>query len=385
MPLRIMHVVDNVGRAGMQNGLLNLIDRLDPREFEHVVCAMRRLDPTDGYDFTRDWSRVVCLDKAEDGSRTQIRDLVRAIREAQPDIVHSRNWSGIEGVVAGYWAGSCRLVHSEHGLDTSPDAPEPWRRVGFRRLSYHLADRVFCVSHQLKTLFARRTGFAERKIDVLHNGVDTRRFSPDPAARARIRRELGIREDEFLIGSVGNLTAVKDHKTVLAAVSELARERQDWRLVVLGKGPELSRLQSIIAGREWEGRVWFPGSSDRVAEMLNAMDIYVLPSLAEGICNSLLEAMATGLPVVATAVGGNPEVVADKESGLLFPVGDWRGLADYLRLLLDRRDWRAELGSRARDRMTRHFSLESMVRRYEQLYESLGGTALAPMKAAAET
>jgi sugar transferase (PEP-CTERM/EpsH1 system associated) len=384
MALRILHVVDNVGRGGMQNGLLNLIDRLDPRAFEHVICAIRHVEPVDGYDFNRDWARVMCLDKAAGGSRTQIGDLVRVIREVQPDIVHSRNWSGIEGVLAGYWAGSCRLVHSEHGLDTSPNAKEPWRRLAFRCLSYRLADRVFCVSHQLKDLFARRTGFAERKIDVIHNGVDMRRFSPDPAARVRVRREFGISENEFLIGCVGNLTHVKDHRTVLEAVCNLAREHQDWRLVILGKGPELPKLESFLAGHpEWKHRVSFPGRSDRVAEMLNAMDVYVLPSLAEGICNSLLEAMATGLPVVVTATGGNPEVVVDGESGLLFPVGDSRKLAEHLLLLTGRPDVRAEFGRQALNRVCQSFSIDSMVRQYEQLYESLGGMAAAPVRAAA--
>jgi glycosyltransferase involved in cell wall biosynthesis len=117
--------------------------------------------------------------------------------------------------------------------------------------------------------------------------------------------------------------------------------------------------------------------------MLNAMDVYVLPSLAEGICNSLLEAMATGLPVVVTATGGNPEVVVDGESGLLFPVGDSRKLAEHLLLLTGRPDVRAEFGRQALNRVCQSFSIDSMVRQYEQLYESLGGMAAAPVRAAA--
>ncbi len=383
MPLRIMHVVDNVGRGGMQNGLRNLIDRLDHTAFEHVVCAIRGVNPADGYDFTGDWVRVMCLGKTERSSKTQIRDLVRAIREVKPDIVHSRNWSGIEGVIAGYWAGCRMLVHSEHGLDMSPDAKEPWRRIAFRRLAYQLADQVFCVSHQLKDLFARRTGFAEHKIGVIHNGVDTQRFFPDSAARTRVRQELGLSDNDFLIGCVGNLTPVKDHQTVLEAVREFAKERQSWRLIVLGKGPELPKLESFLnAYPEWKHRVSFPGRSNSVPALLNAMDVYVLSSLAEGISNSLLEAMATGLPVIATHVGGNPEVVVDGESGLLFPVGDGRKLAESLRLLAGRPDLRVELGRQALRRIRTSFCLDSMVRQYEELYESLGGLAAGPVKTA---
>jgi sugar transferase (PEP-CTERM/EpsH1 system associated) len=377
MPLRIMHVVDNVGRGGMQNGLLNLVDHLDPTRFQHVICAMRPVDPVDAYDFTRDWVRVTCLPRRK-GSRIQIGDLVRAIREVKPEIIHSRNWSGIEGVIAGYWGGSCSLVHSEHGLDTSPDTKEPGRRVAFRRLSYELADRVFCVSHQLKDLFVGRTGFAPRKMDVIYNGVDTRRFAPDPATRARLRRELDLSDSDFLIGCVGNLTPVKDHKTLLEALCGFVPEHRHWRLIILGEGPERTRLESFLEFYpDWRHRVLFPGRSNNVAGMLNAMDVYVLPSLAEGISNSLLEAMATALPAVVTRTGGNPEVLVDGHSGLLFPARDAQKLADLLRLLEQEPHLRMELGRQALSRVRTNFSIGSMVSRYEQLYQQVAGKAAA--------
>ena len=127
----------------------------------------------------------------------------------------------------------------------------------------------------------------------------------------------------------------------------------------------------------------FLGSSNRVAEMLNAMDVFVLPSISEGISNSLLEAMATGLPVVATATGGNPEVVVDGDSGLLFPVGDSGGLADKLLGLGAGKDLRFQLGERALRRAKENFSIDSMVRNYAQLYESLASVATAPVRAVA--
>ena len=202
--------------------------------------------------------------------------------------------------------------------------------------------------------------------------------------RVQARQELGISENEFLIGCVGNLTPVKDHRTVLEAVCQLAAQCHDWRLVVMGKGPELPKLESFLEGHpEWKHRVSFPGRSNQVPAMLNAMDVYVLSSLVEGISNSMLEAMAIGLPVVVTNVGGNPEVAADGESGLLFPVGDARKLAERLLLLRNREDVRVELGRQALRRMRQSFSIDSMVREYEQLYESLGRVAAAPMRAAA--
>ena len=382
-PLRIMHIVDCLGQGGMENGLVNLVNNLDPERFEHVVYAIRSLGPNVDR-LPKDRVRVMHLGKKETGLPLQMGALARAIREVGPDIVHSRNWGAVEAVVAGKWVGSCAVVHSEHGLETNANTKEPWRRLCFRRLAFELADKVVSVSHQLKGLHASRTGFAARKITVIHNGVDSRRFFPDPEMRAVVRQELGLSPDELCIGSVGNLHPIKDHMTLLRAVEKLAAASTSWRLLLIGEGPEKLKLESFLCGHpDWREHVSFLGSSSRVVEMLNAMDVYVLPSISEGISNSLLEAMATGLPVVATATGGNPEVILDGDSGLLFPVGDPARLAEILLELRGSEDLRVRLGKRALRRAKEDFSIDSMVRNYAQLYESLVSIETAPVRAVA--
>ena len=377
-----MHVVDNLGKGGLENGLVNLINGLDPARFEHVVYTMRQLGPN--ADRLPESVRVICLGKQDADFPVQLPRLVRDIRRVDPHIVHSRNWAGVEAVAAAHWVRSCAAVHSEHGLETSAQAREPRRRAWFRRLAYELADRVLAVSYQLRDLHAARTGFSARRIEVIHNGVDGGRFFPNPAVRARMRVEMGIADDEFCIGCVGNLLPVKDHMTVLRAVGRAAGVWQRWRLVIAGEGSERPKLEAFLDGHpDWKARVSLPGISDRIPELLNAMDTYVLPSLSEGISNSLLEAMSAGLPVIATNTGGNPEVVADGESGLLFPVGDFSTLAEKLILLEGNREFRATLAERARARVRDEFSIDSMIRNYARLYESLGRrTAAAPVSAA---
>jgi glycosyltransferase involved in cell wall biosynthesis len=172
--------------------------------------------------------------------------------------------------------------------------------------------------------------------------------------------------------------------TLLQAFDRVTGVSPAWRLLLFGEGSERSKLESFANSHpEWRNRVSFLGSSDRVAEMLNAMDAYVLPSISEGISNSLLEAMATALPVIATATGGNPEVVVDGESGLLFPVGDAEHLAEILINLRAEVEQRTQLGQRALRRVREHFSIESMVRNYAQLYEYLALVATLPVRAAA--
>jgi sugar transferase (PEP-CTERM/EpsH1 system associated) len=376
--IRIMHVLDNLGKGGLENGLANLIENLDPGRYEHVVCAVRRLGPNADR-VQAAGARVMCLEKPP-GRQFQAGILKRAIREVNPDVVHSRNWSAIEAVLAGRWAGCRAVIHGEHGLEADTSAQEPWRRRGFRRLAFELAHRVLSVSGQLRELHAKRTGFPASRITVIHNGVDSERYRPDDAVRARVRAEFGIPEGQFCIGCVGNLSPAKDYLTALKGIDAFDASGCDWRMIVIGEGSERSRLEEYVnAHPQWRDRLTFLGLSHRVPEFLAAVDAYLLSSVIEGISNSLLEAMASGLPVVATAVGGNPEVVIDGKSGFLFPVGDFNSLAKSLHDLQQDSRLRLMLGRQARRRVREEFSIGAMVRQYQEVYEDL---TAAPLRAA---
>ena len=371
--IRILHVIDNLMAGGLENALVNLVQRMDPDLFEHVVCCLRVLGPN--ADRLKGAAEILCLHQ-KPSSRPQISGLVRTIRSVGPDVVHSRNWAGCEGVLAGKWARVGAVVHSEHGFEQGSVDKDRWRRRAVRRVVYELADKVLAVSHQLKRVHAERTGFPEKRISVIHNGVDDQRFQPRPDMRVVARRELGIAEEEFCIGCVGSLAPVKAHMTLLRAVDAASNRTNRWRVVFIGEGPERANLEAFLDGRSWKPQVSFLGLSSGVADLLNALDVYVLPSVFEGISNSLLEAMATGLPVLASDVGGNPEVVVNGESGILFAAGDDRTLAQSLDLLSSDGGIRSRLASRGRSRVQQHFSLKSMVQAYEQMYCELAGRRL---------
>jgi sugar transferase (PEP-CTERM/EpsH1 system associated) len=384
MAIRIMHVVDQLGKGGLENGLVNLIHGLDPNRFENIVYAIRGLGPNAEL-LQKNGVRVICQGKRETDSRFQLPVFARQIRTLQPDVVHSRNWGAIEAVLAARLAGR-PAVHSEHGLEASADTKEPRRRTVFRRLAYEFAHQVLSVSNQLRDLHARRTGFRPEGIVVIHNGVDGTRYFPDARTRSLLRKELGIAEDEFLIGCVGNLLPVKDHVTVLKALQCFPANIDRWRLLIVGEGPERQALEGFLGEHPAiADRVILTGTSNRVPELLNAMDAYVLPSIAEGICNSLLEAMSTGLPVIATATGGNPEVVVDGASGILFPVGNYQRLADLLLQFHTNPELRTRLAHGAVRRVREEFSMDSMIRGYAQVYEALSRKAMAsPVNVAAQ-
>jgi sugar transferase (PEP-CTERM/EpsH1 system associated) len=383
MPIRIMHVLHSMGNGGLENGLLNLLERMDARRFEHVVCTVRGLGPR-AERLPRDRVPIVALGPEGSTSRFQTPALVRTIRQFEPDIVHSRNWGAIEAVFAGRLMGRA-VIHSEHGLEAEAGANEPTRRAYLRRLAFEASNRVVSVSFQLRDLHAARTGFPARRIAVIHNGVDRGRFYPDAETRRSVRRELRIDDNELCIGCVANLFAVKDHMTLLAALRRLSTQRTGWRLLLIGEGPERARLEAFIGQHpDLARRASLLGSSTRVPALLRAMDVFVLPSVAEGINNSLLEAMATGVAVIASAVGGNSEVVVDRESGLLFPPGDVDTLCNRLRSLLKDADRRRQLAQRATQRIDEQFSIQSMVHTYEQLYGNVGRSNL-PVLAAGQS
>jgi sugar transferase (PEP-CTERM/EpsH1 system associated) len=375
MPIRIMHVLESLGvGGGVETGVAHLIEGMDRQRFEHILCAVFPVGP---------WierfriAPMVPLEQPRKRLSVQVGPLSRAIRQMNPDIVHSRNWGALEAVIAARWVRCCRVIHSEHGVEVDP-ASEPKGRAWFRRVSFEMADRVFSVSHQLRDSLARCTGFSARKIGVIHNGVEIARFRREPAVRRRFRTELGLSEREFAIGCVGRLSRIKDYPTILRAAEQFEQFCPAWRLLILGEGTERQELEKLVtATAVLQRRVCLLGASDRVADFLNAIDVYVLPSIREGISNSLLEAMAASLPVVATNTGGNPELVVDGESGILFPVGDSERLAELLRGLYNQPETREQLGTQALARVRRQFSLDSMISKYEHLYQELTGERAA--------
>ena len=364
--LRIMHVLNYLRRGGAEFGILKLMDGLDAEQFEHRICTTRWYDPG----FIRDYRLAEILDVASSdrvGLQFQLFRLKRIFREYQPHIVHTRNWGAMEAIPAARLAGVPIVIHSEHGYEVGTLAGLPYRQRLFRQMAYAMADRVFTVSRELREFHSRQVWLGADRISVIQNGVDTQRFSPSPGVRQRVRQELGFPSERLVIGGVGRMVPIKDYGTLLKAAAELLKRGVNLHLLLVGKGPEFESLQrqGIALLKD---RVSFVGASDRVPELLNAMDIFVLPSFGEGMSNTLLEALACGLPLLATRVGGNPEVIEDGRSGWLFSAGDAEDLSRRLEALAAKPEIRGALGAAARVRATTVFSLEGMIERYRSLY-----------------
>jgi sugar transferase (PEP-CTERM/EpsH1 system associated) len=370
-PLRVLHVINRLATGGTENVVLKLVGGLDEQIFEHRLAAVRGMDPAlSGLPLP---GGELLLDGKEDsGFEFLILRLARVMRAYRPHIVHSRNWGTIEAIPAARLARVPVVIHSEHGYDLDMLTGLPTRRRIFRRASYGMADAVFAVTRELCEFHARQAWISPERIKVIHNGVDTQRFRPRPEERISLRKRFGLPQERFIVGTVGRTVTIKDHPTLLRAVESMVLKGIAAHALLVGSGPELERNRQLAKDSSvLAGRVTFVGSSDEVPDILNTMDVFALTSISEGMSNTLLEAMATGLPVIATNVGGNPEVVVDGASGWLFQPRDAEALASRLISLASDENQRRQLSLAARQQTVERFSLARMLNDYSNLYLEL--------------
>jgi glycosyltransferase involved in cell wall biosynthesis len=225
------------------------------------------------------------------------------------------------------------------------------------------ADRIVAVSEAIRTQFVALAPDAQQKMTVIYNGVDTERFAPRRASQ-ETRRALGLAQDARVVGAVSRLSPEKGIEFFIAAANALARDAIDVRFLIVGDGPERARLEKIA-----NGAVIFLGQRDEIPELLHAMDVFVLPSLAEGFGMAAAEAMACGLPVIASDVGGLREIVAPNETGILVPPREANALANAILELLHDENKRRAFGERGRARVEQNFTLAHQAQQLQIVLE----------------
>jgi glycosyltransferase involved in cell wall biosynthesis len=298
--------------------------------------------------------------------------LARVMKERAIDVVHCHHYSPyVYGLLASVLRPGMQLVFTEHGK-LSDHGPSTKRRLVNPVLS-RLPARVCAVSADLKQHMVGE-GFPARRVDVLYNGIDpgTR---PTSGERRAVRAALGIPNDAFVVGTAGRLDPVKNLTIFLDAHAVLAAKHPNVHAVIVGDGPERGLLEDKVANLGTSKSVVFTGYRKDVRALMAAFDVYLNCSLYEGVSLTILEAMAAAVPVVATPVGGNPEVVVDQETGLLVH-GRARSLADAISSLMHDPRRRRDMGDAARWRVIRHFSIARMVNDYARAY--LGSAEAAP-------
>jgi sugar transferase (PEP-CTERM/EpsH1 system associated) len=364
--VRIVHVVNRLDTGGTELTLLRLCAALDPLRFENVICTVE----PGGLDTENGGARIVCLNRRPAKGRVLIAQFAKLFAAERPDVVHSRSWGAIEAVLAARisGAGRAKVIHSEHGRDVQTMRTLPVRNKLLRRICYSCADFVFAVSTELRDFYAKQVRMPSSRIGVIRNGIDTEHFRPDATARNCLRSAVSLRPETIAVGCVGRLDPIKDHATLLRAADIVISQGADIKLYIVGDGCERPTLEALVRSRSrLAGRVVFTGNVRNVSQWLNGFDIFVLPSLSEGMSNTIVEGMAVGLPIIATAAAGQ-ELVEDQTSGLLVPEKDEGAMAKSLNLLIADKSLRTTLGNNARLRAQSAFSMQRMVEEYTRMY-----------------
>jgi len=380
----IAHIVYRFGIGGLENGIVNLVNRLPRERWRHVIIALNHVSGEFADRIERDDVRYVELDKRPGHLVRDYPRLYRLFRDLQPTIVHTRNLAGLEAQVPAWAAGVPARIHGEHGWDANDPNGRRRRYRYVRRLYRPFVQHYVALSRQIADYLERGVGVRRENISQLYNGVDTERFAP-AASRTPIAGAPFGAADDWLVGWVGRMDAVKDPVNLARAflrareVSPAAAKR--LRLVLVGDGAERAKLAPLLETPRVREHVWFAGERDDIAEVMRGLDCFALPSRAEGVSNTILEAMASRLPIVATRVGGNAELIDSGMSGLLVPPQDPDALARAILTYFTERSTARRHGKAARQVAERRFSLSRMVADYSSLYERSLAAAGIPVPA----
>ena len=378
-PALIVHIVHHFDTGGMENGMVNLFNTLDAKRFRHAVICLT--------DYTNFRQRITAqsvefhaLHKTPGHDFSWVPRLWKILRRLKPDIVHTRNLAALEAQFIAAAAGIRKTVHGEHGRDVFDLHGLNYKYTMLRRAARPLVSQYIAVSRDLASWLRDTVHVPEHKIRHIYNGVDCEKFRPhsfnasDPSRRTALPEKFAS-DGSVVFGSVGRMVEVKDYPTLVRAFIQLLNDHPDARryarLVIVGEGNARAACLKILVDAGVADLAWLPGERHDIADILRALDVFVLPSLNEGISNTLLEAQATALPVIATRVGGNVELVEDRVNGMLVTPSDVAGMAQALLTYLDASTRISREGAHARQRVVNHFSIPTMAASYANVYEQV--------------
>ena len=370
----VAHVVFRFDTGGLENGVVNLINHLPRDAYRHAIISL-----TDITDFRRRVLRAdvqfIALQKRPGHAYKLYPRLLRLFREMRPAIVHTRNLAALETVVPAWAAGVPIRIHGEHGRDMLDLHGASRKYQWVRKLYRPFVTRYIALSRDLERYLCTDVGVPAARVEQIYNGVDAVKFRPAEDGRAAIEG-CPFRDPRYwLVGTVGRMDPVKDPLNLVRAFIQALQlapaKRERMRLLLIGDGALYSEARAMLGAAGIADLAWLPGERNDVPDILRGLDCFALPSLGEGISNTILEAMATGLPVIATNVGGNGELVEAGITGELVPAGDPHALAQPMLAYARDRDAAKTAGRNGRARIEREFSLEAMLGRYRGLYDRL--------------
>lgn len=362
------HTIHAFRDGGMERGILNLINYGDWERFAHVILCLTEAGAF-AEQITAPRCELVEFHKREGNDLSLPVRIAAAARQYHVDILHARGWPTLVETAFGAWI--ARVPHTIYGFHgkTMQDLQGGTKRRLIERLIIRGYDEVVTLNSLMRVNLVTSSGLSERRIRVIANGVDVETFCPQN--RDHLRAEFGIPENRFVIGNVARLDPVKNQEVILRALARLHSSSSRPYLLIVGEGQHREALECAIRQLDLKEDVQLLGYSHRIPELLNCMDLYIQSSFYEGFSNTILEAMACGLPVLASDVGGTADLFSADPEGMFFAPDDVETLAVQIWQLQQNPAARAALAGRARAHVVENFSVQAMVRGYEALYFKL--------------
>lgn len=356
--INIMHIVFSLECGGAEKVAIGLSGKLNGGVFNSCICCLDAFGELS--DEARKKEIEVILVKRKPGKDITLPfRLARIIKEKRIDLVHTHNMGPLfYGTLAAKLAGVPVVINTRHSREKKRKGSYVW----------NMNDAVITISEDAKKELLKWNRIDTKKTKVIHNGIDTNRYACLQDG-SEARSMLNINTSTFVVGTVARLSPVKDQFTLIDAFSKVISETNDAKLIFVGDGALREELISYTKKLGIYDKVMFLGFRDDVFNILPTFDVFVLSSLTEGISLTLLEAMAAGRPIVATNVGGNPEVIIDGVTGFLIPPKEPQNMSEAIAKILQNPELAKQMGEAGRRRVEEKFSLERMVKEYRDLYE----------------
>ncbi len=363
--INVLQLIEGFGWGGAEKKLLELVKYMDRTKFNTTICSFGLVEHI-RQDFENVGVKVTTISRKKKLDAGLILKVAKLIQNEQIDVVMSTLfYADVVGALAGR-IGGVKAIFSWETIS----APE-WllkRRLWSYKFAVRFCDRVIAVSRATARFLKEKRGVPASKIVVIPYGVDLKKYTTEE--NFEIRKKLGLNMDDRVIGVVGRLHPQKGHIYLIRAAEKIVANFPDVKFVFAGDGDLRAELEKLVLTKNLGGNFLFLGYRSDIPDVIKAFDIFALPSLYEGLPNVVLEAMASGKPVVATAVDGTVEAVVDGVTGYLVPVKDTEALSKAIIKLLEDRKLMEQMGKRARERVEKNFSLEKQVDSFERLYSS---------------
>jgi len=361
----VFHILYRFDIGGLERVIVNCINEFPHDEYRHVIIAL-----TQACDFIKHINadvEIISLDKKPGVDWSVYKKMWLLFNKYKPQVCHSYNFSSLEFQFIAFLTACPRRIHAEHGRDIDDPQGLNKKRNYFRKLISFITHKFIAVSADLEHWLVDKVGISEKKVTLIYNGIDTKQFNLTTPPL-----DLSTIKNSFVIGTVARLTTIKDQKTLIKAFKQTLDNlitKKDLRLLIVGDGPCMDQLQQLAESLVISDKVLFTGARTDVSELLSSMNLFALPSLSEGTPMCVLEAMACKIPIVASDVGGLPELITEGKNGILVPVGNVLKFAEAFIFYVNHPDELAEQGELARNLVLEKFSQKSMAKQYLHEYK----------------